>query len=127
MRKRIKDTNILNINKMAKLKAGTFNPGVSGNPSGQKTGRTRTVEGIRERIRSFISINLKTVQHNFDCLKPEKKLLFLTTLMKFVVPSPDMDLSKLSERDLDILIERLKEKHLTNSEGEIKVKKLSIN
>ena len=101
-----------------------FVKGQSGNPAGPIAGaKTRTAETIREGIRRFLYKNLSKLQQDFDKLngterlRAKERLLIYEKFLSHVLPKPEFDLSKLSEKDLDILIERLKEKQLPNCQN----------
>ena len=89
-----------------------FLKGISGNVTGRPKGATgKTSEVIRDSIRKFLAKNITSLQKDYDKLDPKDRLLLYERLLKFVVPSPEFDLGKLSEQDLDLIIERLKEKN----------------
>lgn len=86
-----------------------FEKGRSGNPNGRPKGaKSRTSEEIRALLLEFIDCNIDTLQAVFNELDAEKKLNFIDKMLKHVLPPQITDLSQLSESDLDILIERLK-------------------
>jgi len=85
--------------------------GQSGNPAGRKAGsKGRNTEQMRNLIGKFLSANLKNLQDDLNKLSPEKRLILLERFMRYVIPPAEYDLSKLSEKDLDLIINRLKEK-----------------
>jgi hypothetical protein len=97
-----------------------FEAGKSGNESGRPRGaRGRTSEVIRDNIRRFLARNISSLQKDYDKLDPKDRLLLYERLLKFVVPSPEFSLNKLSDTDLDILIDRLKDKHLTPNQNRL--------
>ena len=88
-----------------------FTKGESGNKSGRPIGaKGKTSEVIRDSIRRFLARNLSSLQRDYDKLDAKDRLLLFERLLKFVVPSPELDISKLNEQQLDQLIDRLKEK-----------------
>jgi len=89
-----------------------FQPGETGNINGRPRGaKGKTSEVIRDSIRKFLAKNITSLQKDYDKLEPKDRLLLYERLLKFVVPSPEFDLGKLSEQDLDLIIERLKDKN----------------
>ena len=87
-----------------------FEKGTSGNPSGRPKGvKSRTSEEIRALLLDFLDSNIETLQAEFNKLDAEKKLNFIDKMLKHVLPPQITDLSHLSESDLDLLIERLKQ------------------
>ncbi|MGE0089436.1 MAG: hypothetical protein AB7S50_08195 [Bacteroidales bacterium] len=83
--------------------------GHTGNPNGRPKGsRNKTPEEIRLLIQSFIDNNLKTLQSDFEALEPSKRLDFIEKLLKHILPKPLNELERLTDEQLDELIERLK-------------------
>ena len=80
----------------------------------QKTGGrkkgvpNKTTEELRSMVQLFIENNIERLQTDFDLLEPKDRLNFIERLLKMVVPAPISDLSQLSERELDTLIDKLK-------------------
>jgi hypothetical protein len=86
-----------------------FQKGKSGNAKGRPVGiKNHTSEEIRQLIRLFISENIEDIQNVYNALTPDKKLLFLERLLRFVLPKPLHDLELLSDAQLDEMIRRLK-------------------
>ncbi|GAB3421924.1 hypothetical protein GCM10027516_19560 [Niabella aquatica] len=59
--------------------------------------------------------NIKDLQAQYDELKPADKLDFFQKLLRFALPTQSqakIDLDKLSNEDLDLVIDRLKNKEL---------------
>jgi len=59
-------------------------------------------------LHSFIDENIEKLQADFDSLEPKDRLNYLEKLLAHVLPKPITSLDQLSESDLDILLERLK-------------------
>jgi hypothetical protein len=91
-----------------------FEKGKSGNPSGRPRGiRSKTTEQIRRTISRFISGNLTQLQTDFNELKtPRERLAFIEKMLKFILPPPQDELMRLSDEDLDRLINKLKNNRL---------------
>ena len=81
---------------------------------GQKTGGrkantpNKTTEELRGLVQSFIEANITQLQADFDLLEPKDRLLFIEKMLKMIIPAPITSISQLSESDLDILIQKLK-------------------
>ena len=95
---------------MAKIK-----PGEGAEFAKRKQGsRYRTTEQLRTGIKRFLFKNLVKLQQDFDKLngserlRAKERLLIYEKFLSHVLPKPGIDLEKLSERDLDILINHLK-------------------
>ncbi len=87
--------------------------GHTNNPHGRPKGTpNRTTEQIREAVRLFIDDNLQSLQDDFDQLEPKDRLAFFERLLKHVMPTPLNDLERLSDDQLDQLIQRLKSEHM---------------
>jgi len=94
----------------------TWIKGQSGNPSGKaKSIRTKSTEALRRVLARAITINLRTVVDDLKSLEPKDRLNVITRLLPYVLPTAEFDLNKMSEKDLDILIAKLREKEVTNS------------
>lgn len=90
-----------------------FKKGQSGNRAGRPRGtKNRTCEEIRGLLHQFIEANIETLQADFDKLEAKDRLVFIDRLLKHVIPAPQDELMRLSDEDLDRLIERLKSNHL---------------
>jgi hypothetical protein len=95
-----------------------FIKGQTGNINGRPRGaKGKTSEVIRDNIRRFLAKNMAALQKDYDKLEPKDRLLLFERLLKYIVPNADFDLSKLSSRDLDLLIDRLRDKHLTPNQN----------
>lgn len=83
--------------------------GITNNPNGRKKGvPNKSTNELRGLLQNFIEQNIEQLQADFNNLEPYQKLTILEKYLKFVLPPIINDLSQLSERDLDILIEKLK-------------------
>jgi hypothetical protein len=90
-----------------------FKKGESGNSKGRPSGAENkvTVE-LRDRIKTFLEGNFKTVQKDFKKLDPEKRVALYEKYLKFVLPQLQnsdltVNLDKMSEHQLDQVIDRL--------------------
>ncbi|HDP55268.1 MAG TPA: hypothetical protein ENN24_06275 [Bacteroidetes bacterium] len=89
------------------------NPFTKNDPRINRKGRpkgspNKTVEELRSAIKHFIDDNLETLQADFDKLEPKDRLAFVERLLKHVLPPMVTSLEQLSEADLDILLNKLK-------------------
>jgi hypothetical protein len=93
---------------------GKWKQGESGNKTGRPKGvRNKTTEQIRRTVSKFISGNLTKLQQDFDDLKtPRERLQFIEKMLKFILPPPQDELTKLTDEDLDRLINKLKNNRL---------------
>ena len=90
-----------------------FIKGISGNPSGRPKGKkNRGTEEMRSIIRKFISGNIDQVQSDFTSLDPKDRLILFERLLRHVLPAPVDELERLSDEDLDRMIEKLKKDRL---------------
>ncbi len=62
-------------------------------------------------VQNFIDTNIETLQADFDQLEAKDRLTFIEHLLKHVLPAPLQDLERLTDEQLDELIERLKAKN----------------
>ena len=93
-----------------------FKKGISGNAKGKPKGsKNRTSEGVRSLLLEFVNNNLETIQEEYNKLEGEKKLLYLEKLFRHVLPPMITSLSQLSESDLDLLIQKLKDENAKNT------------
>lgn len=91
------------------------------NRSGRKAGQSnRSVEQLRAAIHAFIDDNIETLQKDFDYLKPMERLNYVEKMLSHVLPKPIVSLNDLSESDLDILLEKLKNQSHDKQASEIK-------
>ncbi|WP_460685519.1 hypothetical protein [Niabella aquatica] len=83
---------------------------------GRKAGvPNRSTTELKNLVHSFLQANIKDLQAQYDELKPADKLDFFQKLLRFALPTQSqakIDLDKLSNEDLDLVIDRLKNKEL---------------
>lgn len=85
-------------------KKGTVN-----NPNGRPKGTpNKSTDELRTLLQSFIDTNIETMQADFDALEPKERLSFIDRLLKHVLPAPLQELARLTDEQLDELINRLK-------------------
>lgn len=83
---------------------------------GRKAGvPNRSTTELKNLVHSFLQANIKDLQVQYDELKPADKLDFFQKLLRFALPTQSqakIDLDRLSNEDLDLVIDRLKNKEL---------------
>jgi len=90
-----------------------FKKGESGNRKGRPIGaENKTTTELRDRIKSFLESNFKTIQKDFKKLDPEKKIALYEKYLKFVLPQlqatdVNLDFDKMSETQIDEIITRI--------------------
>ena len=89
-----------------------FQKGSSGNIKGRPKKKSLTTEEIRELIKQTLAGLTKDLSKDLKSLKAKDRLFMFERLLKFVLPSPEFNLSALSDKDLDQLIEKLREKSM---------------
>lgn len=78
---------------------------------GRKKGTpNRSTDELRNLLQSFIDTNMKTLQADYNKLEPKDRLNFINSLLRHVLPAPLQELERLTDEQLDELINRLKEK-----------------
>ena len=95
---------------------GRFTENNSGRPPGAKN---RTTAQIKELLNEFVSMNLEDIQEQYNQLEPREKLQFFERVLKYVVPqqqsyTENIDISQLSESELDSLLDRIMKKEGNN-------------
>ncbi len=87
-----------------------FEKGQSGNPKGKPKGaKNKTSEQVRAMIQAFIEKNFDRLQDDFDSLEtPKERLYFLEKMLSHTLPKPLNELEKLTDSQLDQIIEKLK-------------------
>ena len=94
--------------------------GKTNNPDGRPKGTpNRTTSEIKELLNKFISENLEDIQEQYNQLEPREKLHFFERVLKYVVPqqqsyTENIDISQLSESELDSLLDRIMKKEGNN-------------
>lgn len=88
----------------------TFKKGNPGKPKGAKN---KASEKLRFTISTFLEREFKTIQKDFKTLSPRERAKLYTDLLPFAVPklqaiSMEMDFGKMTEEQLDQIINELK-------------------
>lgn len=97
-------------------KNGQFKKG--NNAGGRNKGsKNKVTQEVRETFLHFIKSNLEQMQEDFDELKPKDRFKVLFDMARYVMPTLKTIefgnvLDELSEKDFEILIEKLKEEQL---------------
>jgi hypothetical protein len=91
-----------------------FEKGESGNPAGRPKGSMNaTAKLLRQMISDFLVENFEEVQQSFKELPPKEKVKTFCKLLTFAVPklraSDELMLERLTDQELDELLEKLKE------------------
>lgn len=87
--------------------------GKTGNPNGRPKGTPNKVtQDVRKWLSSVIDRNRKQMEKDLKALPPKERLQMLERLMQYVVPkqqavTADIDVSVLSETQLDLIIGEL--------------------
>ena len=86
----------------------------TGNPGKPKGAKNKSTLQIRDRIQTLFDDNFETIQEDLESLEAKDRLKFMTDLMPYLMPklqsttySQKIDLDGMSEKDLDILIDRI--------------------
>lgn len=88
-------------------KKGTIN-----NPNGRPKGKpNKSTDELRTLLQSFIDTNMETLQADYDALEPKDRLNFIERLLKHILPAPLQELERLSDDQLNELINRLKDQN----------------
>lgn len=96
-----------------------FEKGISGNPEGRPKGVTnKTSTQLRETIISFLENNFERVVNDFEGLKPKERVRFYCDLLQYGLPrlqavQLETDFERLSDDQLDYIINQLTNKHET--------------
>jgi hypothetical protein len=86
--------------------------GMTNNPNGRKKGvPNKTTDELRGLFQSFLEANIETLQSDFDQLEPKERLSFIERIAKMIIPAPLHELQRLTDEQLDELINRLKKQN----------------
>lgn len=85
---------------------------------GRKPGTVnRSTDELRSLLQSFIDENMETMQADYDALDSRDRLNFIERLLKHVLPAPLQELEKLTDEQLDLLIQKLKSNDSTKNQN----------
>lgn len=84
-----------------------------GNPGRPKGTKNKLTHDLRQWITDFVEGNTEQIQKDWQALKPKDSLVMFERLLKYTLPqlqatSLTTDFEKLSDEQLDIIIEKLK-------------------
>ncbi len=80
------------------------------NRQGRRKGvQNRSTNELRMLVQDFIEHNWQTLQQSFDALEGKDKLNTIDRLLKHCLPAPMSELERLTDEQLDILIQKLKQ------------------
>jgi hypothetical protein len=86
--------------------------GQTNNPAGRPRGKpNKTTDELRALVQQFIEDNIETLQTDFDKLDPAQRITFIDRLLKHVLPPALHELQRLTDDQLDELINRLKDEN----------------
>ena len=75
------------------------------NPAGRPLGaKNKTAENIRTLITNFITHNLKTIQADYELLKPNERLVFIEKILKYSIPAlQSVDMIQYVKKEVEAL------------------------
>ena len=90
-----------------------FKKGISGNNLGRPIG-ARGKNNLREFITEFLEENTERIKKDFELLEPKDRIVLFEKLLKYSLPTLQAttlstNLDKLSDIELDTIIEELKQ------------------
>jgi len=94
-----------------------FEKGNSGNPDGRPKGtNNKLTTQLRETITDFLETNFESVIQDFEKLTPKERLKFYCELLQYGLPKlqavqMETDFEKLSDEQLDYIINELMKKN----------------
>jgi len=81
----------------------------NGRPAGAKN---KSTDQLRKLLQEFIESKLQELETIWSGLEDKEKLNYIDKLLKHILPSPQDELLKLSDEDLDRIIEKLKKRDI---------------
>lgn len=95
-----------------------FKKGESGNTNGRPKGSKNKVnEELRESIGEFLNVEFDKLKRDFRKISPAARMKFFTDLLPYAIPrlqntSVELDFERLTDEQLDEMMERLKNEAL---------------
>ena len=86
-----------------------YKPGETGNKRGRPKGtKSKTGEYLRSLIQDFIHDHWNDLKTDWDKLKPRERWDLIEKLLRHTLPRPLHELEKLTDEQLDYIIQQLK-------------------
>jgi len=83
------------------------------NRTGRKKGQpNKSTNELREFLMTFIDENREQLQTDYNSLDVKDRLTFFDKMLKHCLPAPQDELMRLSDEDLNRIIEKLKSEKL---------------
>ncbi len=92
--------------------------GIKNNPNGRKKGiPNKSTSELRNVLQALIEKNFLSLEQDMAALEPKERIAAISKFLTMILPPPITDLSKLSENDLNIIINTLKQEYDENAKN----------